>query len=51
MEEFIGIVRGRTVNSTRTPRRGETPAPGTAAPTKKGVARRPPARRGTHRRR
>jgi DNA-binding transcriptional LysR family regulator len=50
MEEFIGIVRGRTVNSTRTPRRGEIPAPGTAAPTKKSVARRPPARRGTHRR-
>jgi DNA-binding transcriptional LysR family regulator len=50
MEEFIGIVRGRTVNSTRTPRRGEIPAPGTATPTKKSVARRPPARRGTHRR-
>jgi DNA-binding transcriptional LysR family regulator len=50
MEEFIGIVRGRTVNSTRTPRRGETPAPATPAPTKKRVARRPPARRGTHRR-
>jgi DNA-binding transcriptional LysR family regulator len=49
MEEFIGIVRGRTVNSTRTPRRGETPAP-TPAPTKKNVARRSPARRGTHRR-
>jgi DNA-binding transcriptional LysR family regulator len=50
MEEFIGIVRGRTVNSTRTPRWPETPAPGTPAPTKKSVARRPPARRGTHRR-
>ena len=50
MEEFIGIVRGRTVNSTRTPRRGETPAPATPAPTKKSVARRPPARRGTRRR-
>ncbi|MDT0353463.1 LysR family substrate-binding domain-containing protein [Pseudonocardia charpentierae] len=50
MEEFIGIVRGRTVNSTRTPRRGETTAPGTPARTKKSVARRPPARRGTHRR-
>jgi len=48
MEEFIGIVRGRTVNSTRTPRRD--PAPGTPAPTKKSAARRPPARRGTHRR-
>jgi DNA-binding transcriptional LysR family regulator len=48
MEEFIGIVRGRTVNSTRTPRRD--PAPGTPAPTKKRVARRPSARRGTRRR-
>src|SRR4029079_18242869 len=48
MEEFIGIVRGRTVNSTRTPRRD--PAPGTPAPTKKSVARRRPARRGTRRR-
>jgi DNA-binding transcriptional LysR family regulator len=50
MEEFIGIVRGRTVNSSRTPRRDATPAPGTPAPTKKGVARRPRPRRGTHRR-
>ena len=50
MEEFIGIVRGRTVNSSRTPRRDGTPAPSTPAPTKKSVARRPPARRGTHRR-
>lgn len=50
MEEFIGIVRGRTVNSSRTPRRDGTPAPGRPAPTKKSVARRPPARRGTHRR-
>ncbi len=50
MEEFIGIVRGRTANSSRTPRRDGTPAPGTPAPTKKNVARRPPARRGTHRR-
>ena len=50
MEEFIGIVRGRTVNSTRTPRRGETPAPATPAPTNKNVARRSPARRGTRRR-
>ena len=46
MEEFIGIVRGRTVNSSRTPRRDGTPAPSTPAPTKKNVARRPPARRG-----
>lgn len=50
MEEFIGIVRGRTVNSSRTPRRDETPAPVRSAPTKKSVARRPPARRGTRRR-
>jgi DNA-binding transcriptional LysR family regulator len=50
MEEFIGIVRGRTVNSTRTPRRDGTEAPGTPAPAKKRVARRPPARRGTRRR-
>jgi len=50
MEEFIGIVRGRTVNSSRTPRRDATPAPNTAAPAKKSVARRPRARRGTHRR-
>jgi DNA-binding transcriptional LysR family regulator len=50
MEEFIGIVRGRTVNSTRTPRQDATPAPNTPAPTKKGAARRPRARRGTHRR-
>ena len=46
MEEFIGIVRGRTVNSSRTPRREGT----TPALTKKSAARRPRARRGTHRR-
>jgi DNA-binding transcriptional LysR family regulator len=46
MEEFIGIVRGRTVNSSRTPRRDGIPA----APTKKGVVRRPPAPRGKRRR-
>lgn len=50
MEEFIGIVRGRTVNSSRTPRPNGTPAPSTPASTKKNVARRSPARRGTHRR-
>lgn len=50
MEEFIGIVRGRTANSSRTPRRDATPPPGTPAPTKERIARRPPARRGTHRR-
>lgn len=46
MEEFIGIVRGRTVNSTRTPRRAETPPP----PTRNSVARRRTPRRGTRRR-
>jgi DNA-binding transcriptional LysR family regulator len=50
MEEFIGIVRGRTVNSSRTPRRDGTSAANTPIPLKKGVARRPRARRGTHRR-
>ncbi|MGQ0483338.1 MAG: LysR family substrate-binding domain-containing protein [Pseudonocardia sp.] len=50
MEELIGIVRGRTVNSSRTPRREGSPAPGTPAPAKKSVARRPTARRGRHRR-
>ena len=50
MEEFIGIVRGRTINSTRTPRRDAAPAPGSPAPAKKGTARRRPARRGTRRR-
>jgi DNA-binding transcriptional LysR family regulator len=49
MEEFIGIVRGRTVNSSRTPRRDGTSA-NPPIPPKKGVARRPRARRGTHRR-
>ena len=50
MEEFIGIVRGRTVNSSRTPRRDGSSAPGTPAPAKKDAARRRPARRGTRRR-
>src|SRR4051794_7235459 len=50
MEEFIGVVRGRTVNSTRTPRRDGNPAPGTPAPAKKSVTRRRPARRGPRRR-
>ena len=50
MEEFIGVVRGRTVNSSRTPRRDGTSAANTPVPPKKGVARRPRARRGTHRR-
>ena len=50
MEEFIGIIRGRTVNSSRTPRREGTPTPETPAPAKKGAARRRPARRRRHRR-
>jgi len=50
MEEFIGIVRGRTVNSSRTPRRDMIPAPARTAPTGKSAARRPRARRGTRRR-
>ncbi|GAY11547.1 LysR family substrate-binding domain-containing protein [Pseudonocardia sp. N23] len=48
MEEFIGVVRGRTVNSSRTPRRSEGPA--TPAPTRKPGARRAAPRRGAHRR-
>ncbi|MGQ0629879.1 MAG: LysR family substrate-binding domain-containing protein [Sporichthyaceae bacterium] len=43
MEEFIGIVRGRTVNSSRTPRRDG--APGLQSPASKSVARRGPRRR------
>ncbi|MFC4950273.1 LysR family substrate-binding domain-containing protein [Pseudonocardia sp. GCM10023141] len=50
MEEFIGIVRGRTANSSRTPRGNATPPPARPAPAKKSAARRTPARRGTHRR-
>jgi DNA-binding transcriptional LysR family regulator len=46
MEEFIGIVRGRTVNSSRTPRRDPTSPP----PPKKRAARRRPARGATRRR-
>ena len=45
MEEFIGIVRGRTVNSSRTPRRDAVPTPGRPAPTKKSGARRGARRR------
>jgi DNA-binding transcriptional LysR family regulator len=48
MEEFIGIVRGRTVNSSRTPApRGD---PGDTRPSRKNAARRPRARRGARRR-
>lgn len=50
MEEFIGIVRGRTTNSSRTPRREETPAPGRPRSPSTGAARRGTARRGTRRR-
>ncbi|MEV1291415.1 LysR substrate-binding domain-containing protein [Pseudonocardia sp. NPDC049635] len=50
MEQFIGIVRGRTVNSTRTPRLREgPPAPSTprnTAPARRDGARRRPPRRG-----
>jgi DNA-binding transcriptional LysR family regulator len=42
MEEFIGIVRGRTANSSRTPRRRDDPPP--RAPNR-GPARRRAARR------
>ncbi|MBP2366077.1 LysR substrate-binding domain-containing protein [Pseudonocardia parietis] len=49
MEQFIGIVRGRTVNSTRTPPRTQDRRPATPAPSAK-TARRRPARRGKPRR-
>ncbi|MDD7939058.1 LysR family substrate-binding domain-containing protein [Actinomycetospora lutea] len=45
MEEFIGIVRGRTANSSRTPRRRDGPPPGTPTPSKKGSTARRAARR------
>jgi DNA-binding transcriptional LysR family regulator len=45
MEEFIGIVRGRTVNSSRTPRRQDGPARDAPAPGKRGRTRRRTARR------
>jgi DNA-binding transcriptional LysR family regulator len=47
MEQFIGIVRGRTVNSTR----GRAPAPAPAQPKRPADARKPaPARQRTGRR-
>ncbi|MCD2187531.1 LysR family substrate-binding domain-containing protein [Actinomycetospora soli] len=42
MEEFIGVVRGRTVNSSRTPRREEPAAP---RPDRRRPAKRSPRRR------
>lgn len=45
MEEFIGIVRGRTVNSSRTPRRDGALTPGPRSPAPEAVARRGPRRR------
>jgi DNA-binding transcriptional LysR family regulator len=45
MEEFIGIVRGRTANSSRTPRRQDGPSPGAPAPATRGPAGRRAARR------
>jgi DNA-binding transcriptional LysR family regulator len=45
MEEFIGIVRGRTANSSRTPRRRDDPPPGAPTPAKRGPIRRRAARR------
>jgi DNA-binding transcriptional LysR family regulator len=46
MEEFIGIVRGRTANSSRTPRRQDRPPPGAPTPATRG----PTGRRGARRR-
>ena len=43
MEEFIGIVRGRTPNSSRTPRRHDGPPPSAAGT--RGTTRRRAARR------
>jgi DNA-binding transcriptional LysR family regulator len=46
MEEFIGIVRGRTAHSSRTPRRRDDPTPGAPTPAKKrGPTRQRAARR------
>ncbi|MFB9740002.1 LysR family substrate-binding domain-containing protein [Pseudonocardia sulfidoxydans] len=50
MEEFIGIVRGRTANTTRTPAPKAEPAKRDTRPTKKTPTRRTPPRRGTRRR-
>ncbi|WP_433028410.1 LysR family substrate-binding domain-containing protein [Actinomycetospora sp. CA-053990] len=45
MEEFIGIVRGRTANSSRTPGRRDDPPSGAPTPAKRGPTRRRAARR------
>lgn len=45
MEEFIGIVRGRTPNSSRTPRRHDGPPQVAPASTAKGSSRRRASRR------
>ena len=45
MEEFIGIVRGRTANSSRTPRRRDDPPPAAPTPAKRGPTRRRSTRR------
>ena len=45
MEEFIGIVRGRTANSSRTPRRHAGPPPAAAPATRRPTGRRAARRR------
>jgi DNA-binding transcriptional LysR family regulator len=45
MEEFIGIVRGRTANSSRTPRRRDPPPPRAPTPAKRTPTRRRATRR------
>ena len=45
MEEFIGIVRGRTAHSSRTPRHRDVPPSGAPTPAKRGPTRRRAARR------
>jgi DNA-binding transcriptional LysR family regulator len=45
MEEFIGIIRGRTVNSSRTPRRRDGPQPGAPAPARRRASGSRAARR------
>ena len=45
MEEFIGIVRGRTANSSRNPRRPDAPPPGAPATAKRGRTGRRATRR------